>query len=157
MEIARPTGLLPHTSACLPALAEQDSDCTPATHCHNEACKELKKRKRIVLPCAVAAATAAAVTQGKPRREVDALSREITLAAAAAAAAREQAGGSLAGTHQQGVTSVVVGHKRPRPGSAGAAAAPTPEAAKNSDEAVDALLAKIVSGALWPRPQAGTR
>ncbi|KAF8061891.1 hypothetical protein HT031_004151 [Scenedesmus sp. PABB004] len=95
--------------------------------------------------------------KGKLRRDVDAMSREITLAATAAAAAREQAGGSLAGAHQAGVTSVVVvGQKRARPGAPAQQqqqpAEPPGGAAKSES---DQLLAKIVSGELWPRMGAG--
>jgi hypothetical protein len=89
--------------------------------------------------------------QGKMRRDIDALTREISAAAAAAATAREKAGGSLSG-QQHGVTSVIVGQKRPRtmPGMPGHPAAAAAAAAEGSAEpsAEDVLLAKIMSGEL---------
>ncbi|KAF6262861.1 hypothetical protein COO60DRAFT_1699022 [Scenedesmus sp. NREL 46B-D3] len=90
--------------------------------------------------------------KGKMRKDIDALTREISAAAAAAATAREKAGGSLPG-QQHGVTSVIVGQKRPRPpgmppGQPSAAAAAAAAAGPGDASAEDVLIAKIMSGEL---------
>uniref|UniRef100_A0A383VKB3 Uncharacterized protein n=1 Tax=Tetradesmus obliquus TaxID=3088 RepID=A0A383VKB3_TETOB len=84
--------------------------------------------------------------KGKMRRDIDALTREISAAATAAAHAREKAGGSLPG-QQHGVTYEVVGQKRARPPGQPAAAAAA-AAVPSEASAEDVLIAKIMSGEL---------
>jgi len=81
--------------------------------------------------------------QGKMRKDLEANSREIVLAAAAAEKGREQAGSLL-----QQPPPPAPAQKRPRLDAASAAG---PVAAPKSQEEADALMAKIISGELWPK------
>lgn len=80
--------------------------------------------------------------QGKMRKDLEANSRQIVVAAAAAEKGNEQAGSLL-----QQPPPPAPGQKRPRleAASAGPVAVPT------SQEEADSLMAKIISGELWPK------
>lgn len=93
------------------------------------------------------------VVQSKLRREVDATSREITLAADAAEKRWARAGSEL--IHKppaRPVPPVAAGLKRRRAAAeAAAAATPAEPLTPEQEEAeTDDLVAKIMSGTLWP-------
>lgn len=91
--------------------------------------------------------------QGPIRKEMDATTREIVLAAAAAEKARTQVGTPLIETPQPVQAQTAPGQKRRRADAAAAAAAGSsgPPAVPTNEAETDALLAKIMSGELWPK------
>lgn len=91
------------------------------------------------------------------RKDMDATTRQIVLAAAAAEKARVQAGTALldAPPPPPAQQQPAAGQKRRR-GDAAAAAATAPAVAVPVSEAeTDGLIAKIMSGELWPRWDSG--
>lgn len=99
------------------------------------------------------------VMQGPLRKDMDATTRQIVLAAAAAEKARVQAGTALLdappplpAAPQQSAA----GQKRRRGDAAAVAAVAAPAVAVPVSEAeTDSLIAKIMSGELWPRWDSG--
>jgi hypothetical protein len=90
--------------------------------------------------------------QGPKRRELEATTRRITLAAATAQKGREQAGSALVETQpppQPPPQPAKTGQKRGRGESTPPVAAPGSTVPTNEAE-IDSLVGKIFSGELWP-------